>query len=319
MKRAGVIGCGLIGRKRLAAFDHSVTLCGVFDVDDARARDCGELFDVTVFSSASELIEEVGPGGLVVVAVPNGALSDVAAQALQAGCHVIVEKPGSTTVEQMQSLVHLSEAHKVVLRVGYNHRFHPAIRRLRQHFTSGRFGEIQLIRARYGHGGREGYEKEWRANAQLSGGGELVDQGSHLLDLCAMMLGGLVLDYVSLPTLYWHMQVEDNALVAAHARTGSAVVWAHASWTEWKNLFSLEVFCKTAKLEVSGLGGSYGPESFTLFEMESGLGIPKQTTETFVPADDSWSLEIDDVWQHILSGAQPEGSTGHDALHVLQL
>ena len=140
--------------------------------------------------------------------------------------------------------------------------------------ASGRYGPLMFVRARYGHGGRLGYEQEWRADRPtVSGGGELVDQGSHLIDLVRACFGDVDLAFAEMRTMFWKMDVEDNAFLALRPRSGG-FAWLHASWTEWKNLFSFEVMLERAKLEVNGLGGSYGPEQLTLYEMAPEMGPP---------------------------------------------
>ena len=113
----------------------------------------------------------------VIVATINAALAEVSAAAIRAGKHVIVEKPAGVSVKQIDELISLAEKHGVCVRVGFNHRYHPAFLKAREIFASGVIGELMFIRARYGHGGRIGYDKEWRADPKLSGGGELIDQG----------------------------------------------------------------------------------------------------------------------------------------------
>ena len=139
--------------------------------------------------------------------------------------------------------------------MGFNHRFHPGIARAAEEVHSGRHGELMHLRARYGHGGRLGYEREWRADPARSGGGELVDQGMHLLDLSHWLAGPLPLHSALLRTQFWDTPVEDNAALILGEAGSRSDPWAmlHVSWTEWKNLFSLEIYCRTAKLQVDGL------------------------------------------------------------------
>jgi predicted dehydrogenase len=152
------------------------------------------------------------------------------------------------------------------------------------------------VRARYGHGGRPGYEREWRADPQRSGGGELIDQGMHLLDLCHWLAGPLPLHCALLSTQFWETPVEDNAaliLGEAHARAGR---WAllHVSWTEWKNLFSLEIYCRKAKIQVDGLVRSYGPQRLRIYRMGPELGPPQVEEIAYPDEDRSWRAE----WEH---------------------
>ena len=149
------------------------------------------------------------------------------------------------------------------------------------------------MRARYGHGGRLGYESEWRARRAVSGGGELVDQGMHLLDLSYALLGPLPLHSALLRTAFWPMEVEDNAVVILGDRADGPWTMFHASWTEWKNLFSLEIFCRSAKLQVDGLARSYGAQRLTIYSMRPELGPPDVETTDFAADDESWRRE----WQ----------------------
>ena len=149
------------------------------------------------------------------------------------------------------------------------------------------------MRARYGHGGRIGYEQEWRARRAVSGGGELVDQGMHLFDLSYALFGPLPLHSALLRTAYWPMEVEDNAVIILGDRDRGPWTMFHTSWTEWKNLFSLEIFCRSAKLQVDGLAGSYGPQRLTIYSMKPELGPPDVETIEFPADDESWSRE----WQ----------------------
>lgn len=316
--RIGIVGAGLIGRKRASSLEYNDVLVGIYDRNSALSESVSREFDTASFGSTSELVSAVGKGGLIIVATLHDGLVREAIVAIENGCHVLIEKPGARNAEEFRELIDLAETNEVRVRVGYNHRFHPAILEMKKVIASKEFGEIQLVRARYGHGGRTGYENEWRANKALSGGGELLDQGSHLLDLARFMAGEIEVEFSSLPTIYWDMEVEDNAFMFGKLLNGSPA-WLHASWTEWKNIFSLEVFLKTAKLEVNGLGGSYGPESFTKHHMKSGLGPPESITIQYPPGDDSWKLELDDVRKSLI-GLPCIGADELDAMaNLLQI
>jgi predicted dehydrogenase len=230
---------------------------------------------------------------------------------------VLIEKPGALNLAELKELKGEAEKTNSILRIGYNHRFHPGFLKLKDIVKSAGYGDIQLIRARYGHGGRPGYETEWRAQREISGGGELIDQGSHLIDLSHFLAGPSTLEFASLPTMYWNMDVEDNAFLAL-STSGGAKSWLHASWTEWKNLFSFEVFFKTAKVEVNGLGGSYGPEKLIVHHMEQGLGVPTSKEESFGESDSSWALEMSDIMNQI-NGLQHNGADIDSAIDVFEI
>ena len=152
--------------------------------------------------------------------------------------------------------------------------------------------------SRYGHGGRLGYEKEWRAKRLLAGGGELLDQGSHLIDLSRMFLGDFKKISGVVKTYFWNMSVEDNAFLTLKTHTNK-IAFLHTSWTEWKNMFSFEIFCTFGKIDINGLGGSYGREQLTLYQMSKKMGIPRQEKWKFKLKDLSWKTEINEMYKDI--------------------
>ena len=235
---------------------------------------------------------------VVVVAAVHDQLSALARAALAAGCHVLVEKPAGVNLADVEAIRRDAEGAGLRVKVGFNHRFHPGIARAITEARSGVHGAVMFARGRYGHGGRLGYEKEWRADPLRSGGGEIVDQGMHLLDLSHWLLGPLPLSGSLLRTHFWDAPVDDNAVLLLGERggIGDRSPWAvfHVSWTEWKNMFSLEIYCERAKLAVAGLTRSYGPQELTVYTMRPELGPPDVERIQFSERDVSWERE----WRH---------------------
>jgi predicted dehydrogenase len=290
-----MVGCGLIGTKRADALAPQDELVGCFDVDVGAAERFAQRHRCEAFATVEALLERTPE--VVVIAVVHDQLAELVELALAAGAHVLVEKPAGVSAAQVDRLIVCAQAAERLVKVGFNHRFHPGIARAAAEVHSGRHGELMHLRARYGHGGRPGYDREWRADPARSGGGELVDQGMHLLDLCNWLAGPLRLHSALLRTQFWDAEVEDNAalmLGEADVRTGP---WAmlHVTWTEWKNLFSLEIYCLTAKIEVDGLVGSYGPQRLRIYRMGPGLGPPTLEEVHYPDADPSWQSE----WEHL--------------------
>ncbi len=292
--RVAIVGCGLIGAKRAAALAPEDELVACYDVNERAAEDLAARHGCRVCATLAELLG-LGPD-VVVVATVHDRLAGLAQQALASGAHVLVEKPAAVSTAQIDVLIECQRTAGCLVKVGFNHRFHPGLVRAAEEVHSGRYGELMHLRARYGHGGRRGYEREWRSDPMRSGGGELVDQGMHLLDLSHWLAGPLPLHAALLRTQFWNSPVEDNAaliLGEPHTRTGP---WAmlHASWTEWKNLFSLEIYCRTAKIQVDGLTRSYGSQRLRIYRMGPELGPPALVEHAYGEEDDSWRGE----WQH---------------------
>ncbi|HEY1490077.1 MAG TPA: Gfo/Idh/MocA family oxidoreductase, partial [Verrucomicrobiae bacterium] len=227
-----IIGCGLIGKKRLAGLPPGSRLVVACDTDLSRAE---ELIKIAQSGRAvSDFKQAVADPQVdaVIVATINSALAEISAAAIRAGKPVLVEKPAGISVQQIDELIALAKKHRVCVRVGFNHRFHPAFIKAREIFDSGVMGELMFIRARYGHGGRVGYEKEWRADPKLSGGGELIDQGIHLIDLAGWFLGEFKKVEGHTATYFWKMPVDDNAFLSLQTARGQTA-WLHVSCTEW--------------------------------------------------------------------------------------
>ncbi len=313
--RFAIIGCGLIGRKRLNSLRAS-QLRVACDLDLSRAEALvatGENGRATM--DVSEAVNDPAVEA-VIVSTLNSSLAAIARAAIVAGKHVLVEKPAGISVAQIDELIMLAERHGVQVRVGYNHRYHPALLKARQLLDEDAIGPLMFIRGRYGHGGRIGYDREWRADPSLSGGGELIDQGVHLIDLAGWFLGDFPRVEGHVATYYWDMPVEDNAFLSLGTASGQTA-WLHVSCSEWKNLFSLEIYGRTGKVHIEGLGGSYGVERLTLYKMLPEMG-PPETTNWEYPCDDSWNLEMEAFLEDIrLSRAPIPGLK--DARAVLEI
>jgi len=286
-----IVGCGLVGRKRLAGLPAGSRLAVACDTNLARAEELVRL--ATTGHAVAELKQAlVDPGvDAVIVATVNAALAEVTAAAIRAGKHVLVEKPAAVSVREIDQLIALADRHAVCVRVGFNYRCHPAFLAARKIFESGVMGELMYIRARYGHGGRVGYDREWRADPKQSGGGVLIDQGIHLIDLAGWFLGPFTQAEGRATTYFWDMPVDDNAFLQLRTGRGQTA-WLHASCTEWKNLFSFEIYGRNAKLQIDGLGGSYGVERLQHHQVKPEMGAPETTLHEFPGPDDSWRVEL---------------------------
>lgn len=312
----GIIGCGAIGEKRVQSLgEHTLTWTADLHLDKARA-----LANHSARAEATDDWRKVVQAknvDAVIIATPHDQLAPIALAAARAGKHFLIEKPAARSAGELQPIAQAVKEAGVIVKVGFNHRFHPAFIKAREIFDTGALGPMMFIRGRYGHGGRLGYEKEWRADREISGGGELIDQGIHLIDLSRWFMGDFVRCDGFLPTCFWDMPVEDNAFMALHTQAGQ-MAWLHASWTEWKNLFSFEIYGKAGKLQIDGLGGSYGVEKLTYYKMLPELGPPETSHWEYPLPDRSWDLEFQEFENAIHEQRQPMGNL-EDALAALEV
>jgi len=295
--RVAIIGCGLVGEKRTKLLPPgAVTVACDLNLD--RARRLASLSPGCVATDSVEEAVASAAVDCVMIATVNAALAPIAKQAIEAGKHVLAEKPGAIALRELDDIEAASRRSGALYRIGYNHRYHPAFLKAREILDSGAVGPIMFVRARYGQGGRPGYDKEWRADPKLSGGGELIDQGVHLIDLAGIFLGEFTRVEGHVSTLFWNMPVDDNAFISLRNAEGKTA-WLHASCTEWKNLFSFEIYGRDAKLHIEGLGGSYGVERLYYYKMLPQMGPPETTILEYPRGDESWKIEMAEFFEDI--------------------
>jgi predicted dehydrogenase len=312
----GIIGCGLVGRKRAQALG-SARLVACADPIAERAHALASAHPGASATVEWQRVLERSEVEIIMVSTTHDALAAITRAALQAGKHVLVEKPAGRSSAELLEVINLTRAGRLKVRVGFNHRYHPALRRAREIVAAGSLGDLMFVRARYGHGGRKGYETEWRANPMISGGGELLDQGVHLIDLARWFLGDFTEITGFADTFFWNMPVEDNGFLLLKTPRRQ-VAFLHASWTEWKNLFSFEIYGKAGKLHIQGLGGSYGVERLAHHRMLPDMGLPETTIWEYTGPDTSWSLEFDAFLKDIALDRPPDPGL-HDAVAALKV
>jgi predicted dehydrogenase len=301
--RAAIVGCGLIGRKRVASLPAgTVTVCC-----DTQADRAAQLAATAGAEAATDWRATVRRDDIdaVFIATIHDQLAPIALEAAAAGKHILIEKPGARRASELDGVAEAAHRTGALVRIGFNHRYHRALRKAREIFESGALGEMMFIRGRYGHGGRPGYDREWRAEPARSGGGELIDQGAHLIDLSRWFLGEFPSVRGRTRTFFWDMPVEDNGFLLLETERGQ-VAFLHAGWTEWKNLFSFEIAGRVGKLEINGLGGSYGTERLTWYKMSPEMGPPETLAWEYPMADDSWQAENAAFLEDIRLGRQPD-------------
>jgi predicted dehydrogenase len=310
-----IIGCGLIGRKRALSLSGDDVIVACCDSNEAVAQKFGQDFNCKAYLEY-ELVFNGEDFDAVIVSVVNKFAQPIILAALKRGKHVLAEKPLGRNVDEAKEIIDVQNecianfGENIILKTGFNHRFHPAVWEAKKMVDSNAIGTVFSIRARYGHGGRPGMEHEWRASKDLCGGGELLDQGVHVIDLIRWFGGEIVEVSGRVETKYWEMDVEDNAYVIAKTLTDVTAIF-QVSWTNWKNIFSFEIFGSDGYLRIEGLGGSYGIESLEHGRRNKAGGKPDVETRTFDQEDVSWKNE----WSEFTSAIHEQRSvigSGHD-------
>lgn len=322
--RVGIIGMGKMGRIRMREFDlhPEFEVTALCDIDESLSKKYPTLF----FSSNWEdvISQDID---IAVVCTFNHITPTIVCRALEKGLHVFSEKPPGATVENVEKIIEAEKkAGDRIVKFGFNHRFHYSVLEAKALVDSGKYGNILWARGIYGKAGSLEYTKNWRADPQLSGGGILLDQGIHMLDLLRFFLGEFVDVKSFVERSFWKQSpIEDNAFALLRTKK-EQVAMLHSSATQWKHKFSLDLYLEQGYVSLNGILSStrtYGEESITFakrqFEDEAkAIGRPREET-IFFDTDDSWKLEIEEFYDCLTGKTkQPSGNTS-DALNVMLL
>ena len=322
--RTAIIGMGKMGRIRKHELDahpgfEVVAVCDLYE--DMADEFSGLLF----FKQWKEILSL--DLDTVFVCTYNNVSPDIVCAALKKGCHVFCEKPPGSSVKDVKRIISVEEtAGDRVLKFGFNHRFHHAIMEAKAIVENGRYGRILWARGVYGKAGGLFFEKNWRSDKSLAGGGILLDQGIHMLDLMRYIVRDFVDVKSFVENLYWkEVPLEDNAFALMKTADGK-VAMVHSSATHWKHRFSLDIFMEDGYLCINGLltsTRSYGDESITFakkqFEDEAyAFGRPREET-IFFDRDDSWGLENEEFYDCIIGKKKRPQGNSDDALKAMQL
>ncbi|MFA6436785.1 MAG: Gfo/Idh/MocA family oxidoreductase [Candidatus Paceibacterota bacterium] len=312
----GIIGAGLIGNKRAQTIEEigKDVIVAIADIEKNKAIEFSRKYQCRALDKWQKMVKMDGIDAII-IAVPNKWVAPIAIEALKQKKHILCEKPFGRNASESKQILETAKRNKCLVKVGFNHRFHPAIWKAKEIINKNKIGKVIFIRARYGHGGRLGMEKEWRANKNISGGGELLDQGVHLIDLARWFAGEIREVFGVVETKFWDMKVEDNAFVIM--KNDDVTVEFHVSWTNWKNIFSFEIFGEKGFLQIEGLGGSYGKEKLIFGERNLGFGIPKIQEFEF-EKDLSWQEEWKNFRSAVLKKEKMIGD-GNDGLKANQI
>lgn len=314
----GIIGCGSIGNKRAKALGPRGKLIACADINIEKAECLAKPHKAATFNNWADLLK-MDEIDIVIVSTLHDSLAEITLAAVKSDKHVLVEKPAAISASELERIISLIDSTNFKVRVGFNHRYHRSLLKAKEILDSGILGKIMFIRGRYGHGARVGYDREWRADPKLSGGGELIDQGPHLIDLSRWFMGDFIDVQGIAKTYYWDMPVDDNAFMILKTAS-EQVAFLHVSCTEWKNLFSMEIYGTQGKLDISGLGGSYGIERITHFHMLPEMGPPETQSWEYPMQDNSWETEMSEFYDDISFDRQPSAGLldAYEALKIVK-
>jgi len=322
MIKVGIAGFGKIGRIRAREVRNNnfTELISVYDRNNI--RDLPK--NVVVCNSFDELIDSRIDA--VFVCAYNDVLADYTIRALRAGKHVFCEKPPARTSKELLRVMEVEKQTGKILKYGFNHRYHYSVMEAKKIIDSGSMGKLLWMRGVYGKAGSIDYHKNWRNYSKISGGGILIDQGIHMLDLMHY-LSGKEFPHINsfVTTRYWNIEAEDNAFIIMQS-DDEVTATMHSSATQWRHKFLLELAFEDGYLNLDGILSetrSYAPEKLIIGKREfedvtHAMGKPQESI-TWYEYDDSWMFEIQEFIDAVNGHGAIKNGTSNDAVKVLDL
>jgi predicted dehydrogenase len=326
MIRVAVIGAGLIGRERLLAVrelarqGQPVQLSGIYDANRPLCEAAAAEFDAPAFTGVEELLRD--PPDWVAIALPHDTAVEVTLAALEHGAKVLLEKPMGRDLHEARQLF---EAGGDRLRIGFNYRFFPGIRRAIQDARRGAFGRLIAINFVLAHGGSPGQEKTWKLDPTRAGGGCLIDPGVHLLDLCLLLTSGQI-DVVGGTSWagFWNTGIEEEVQLLLRTPDGTSLS-VQVSIVRWRSTFSLTIHGEDGYGEVLGRNRSYGPQTYRTGQRWGWRSAPNQAaSEVLAVESDGLDVFAAETRALLFPSTSPEEAwpapcTAAEALAVMEL
>lgn len=315
---SAIIGYGVMGKIREKSIlnNPNLTLKYIYDPECQNTNN-------KFISDVNEIINDKSIQ-IIFICTPNHLNFDFTKLAILNGKNVFCEKPPTLTMDQMLEIIQLEKKFKIKLMYGLNHRQHQSVITMKEKVESNEFGKILWMRGRYGKSVDETFSTNWRCSKKLSGGGILFDQGIHMLDLMYFLVADLEPHGALLSNNYWKIpEMEDNAFVTLYGKDSKVSASIHSTMTQWRHLFSLEVFLERGYMTINGLktnSGSYGNEVLTIARNRS--IAPRATWEseedlTF-EVDNFWDKEVNYFVDQIIYNRPIEKASSQDALRLMK-
>jgi len=318
----GLIGYGKMGRTRLSAIEEvgGARVTKIFDTQNLDNLPEG----VRLCRNVDDILDDTEIDAIF-ICTPNYRIPDLCVSGLLAGKHVFSEKPPGFNAGDVRRSIEAEKASGRKLMYGFNHRHHESIKRMKELIDSGDMGRILWMRGRYGKEVDESFFDGWRANKQLAGGGILLDQGIHMLDLFLHFGGAFdeVAAFVS--NLFWRIDgIEDNVFAIYKSKSTGVCASLHSTMTQWRYLFSLEVFLEGGSLVLNGLkttSGLYGDETLAIKRREQHMrgGLLHPDEFYTYTSNTSWKSEVAHFFEAVRDNTPVTLGSSQDALCLMEL
>lgn len=320
--RVGIAGFGVVGKRRKEYIDRHPNLEVVAVCDKSFGKDGILENHIRYYQNYKDLLKEELDA--LIVCLTNDIAAEVTIAGLEAGLHVFCEKPPGRNVEDIVRVIeHEKKYPSLKLMYGFNHRYHDSIQEALKILRSGELGKVINLRGLYGKSKLITFNQpDWRTKREVAGGGVLLDQGIHIVDLMRLFAGEFEEIHSFISNGHWKYDVEDNAYAIMRTKDG-IVGMLNSSATQWRHRFHLDINLEKGSLILGGiLSGtkSYGAETLTIVyaDPDNDGGDPKEQTIRY-NKDPSWNEEIIAFADCILNDKPVQFGTSSDALQTMKL
>ncbi|MBF0504262.1 MAG: Gfo/Idh/MocA family oxidoreductase [Candidatus Omnitrophica bacterium] len=318
--KVGIAGYGVVGKRRREVIDKHAGLQTVALCDRVFSSD-GKFDDgVRFYTHYKELLKE--DLDILFVCLTNDIAAQVTVAGLERGLHVFCEKPPGRDLNDIARVIACEKKHPgLKLKYGFNHRYHDSVREALRIIKAGELGAVINMRGVYGKSKIISFDSDWRTKRALAGGGILLDQGIHMVDLMRLFAGDFTDVHSFVSNSYWHHDVEDNAYALMRTADG-VVAMLHSSATQWRHRFQLEITLARGMIILSGIlsgSKSYGAETLLVaYADDKDEGDPREVTIRY-NQDNSWWDEICDFADVVLKGKPVVEGSSTEALETMRL
>lgn len=317
-KKVGIIGFGKMGQIRLEVI-NKLDIFEVVSIYDPYSTKKNRLF----VNSLDDLFDNKNIE-IIFVCTPNYLNKKLTIESLKKEKHVFCEKPPGLNAKDIEDVIIAENKYKKTLMYGFNHRHHDSIQKIKQIVDKKEFGRILWMRGRYGKSVETDFYKNWRSKKEYSGGGILIDQGIHMLDIFLYLAGDFDKIQAAVSNLYWDLDIEDNVFAMLQNSKNKIAASLHSTMTQWRNLFSLEVFFEKGYVVLNGLNTSsksYGEEVLNIAKNRSlaPAAIWEEEENIHFKIDNSWEKEIIEFNKSIIKNTKPIIGNSLEALQLMKV
>ena len=319
--KTAIIGYGIVGKKREICINKNphLELCAISDI--LFEKKAFSKNGIKYFKDYNDIFQENLDA--VFICMPNYLAAPITIACIKKGINIFCEKPPARNLQELLNVQKIYEQNpNIKLKYGFNHRYHDSVQKAKEIISSKKYGEIVNIRGVYGKSKIVSIESGWRSKRDYAGGGILLDQGIHMLDMISLFIGNIIEVKSMISNSFWKQDVEDNAFALLKNEEGK-IVSIHSTATQWQHKFLLEITLEKCLLVLSGIlsgSKSYGEENLTLIpRVEDNNGSSTEKKYSFEQEDFSWKREVDEFADSISKNTKISNGTLEESIVVMKL